>query len=264
MRRALPALLCSTLLAACAGLGGSKPAASVPSLIAEPFCRGDYIAAAETLSASGAMNNANRFYAAYIADLSGHGARARPLYAEVAASGDRTPVSLDCSGKRTLPANEAAAGRLAAVAMELRGMDAAAAPPFQLHKGLPHTKPVRVAETSLPAAAQPAKPVATPKPASRSSTAPVELAAPASRNPAGRWFAHLTSYFSAEEAAGALAALGRRYPAVNGMFDTVQVVAKGRDAWRVGVRADDWADADRMCVAIRNAGDYCHVIDMAN
>ncbi|WP_308910673.1 SPOR domain-containing protein [Pseudokordiimonas caeni] len=260
------------LVSAGLGIGGAAGAApkAIPKAIAKPFCEGDYEAAAAALSASGNNDIASRFYAAYIAELLGHGGRIRPLYMALASSDDRTPVALSCSGKSILPVNEAAAGRLTVIAFALRSMDAAVGAPFRLHRGLPETKPVRVA--SAPAKASTPAPTKTssPKPdASKPDNQPasspsIEVTPPASHDPNGRWFAHLVSFFEAAEAAESVKGQARRYPALAGMFDTMQVTAKGRDTWRVGVRTSDWADADRLCVAIRASGDYCRVIDTAN
>ncbi|WCL54208.1 hypothetical protein [Gimibacter soli] len=259
------------LVSAGLGIGGAAGAApkAIPKAIAKPFCEGDYEAAAAALSASGNTDIASRFYAAYIAELLGHGGRIRPLYMALASSDDRTPVALSCSGKSILPVNEAASGRLTVIAFALRSMDAAVGVPFKLHRGLPETKPVRVpsapatAATPTPAKSSSPKPVA-PKPDRPAPSPSIEVTAPASHDPNGRWFAHLVSFFEAAEAAESVKGEIRRYPALAGMFDTMQVTAKGRDTWRVGVRTSDWSDADRLCVAVRASGDYCRVIDTAN
>ena len=214
------------------------------------------------------------FLTALANDLSGHGVTARRYYADVVSGPVDMDIRIICPDGRVL-ANGAikniASRSLVRIAGDLRAHDVVMTPPRTLHAGLPAQDPDENTDGDGstgedgrydPLREKPRLP-APPQTGSAARTAPatpVTVTTPPSASRSGTWFAHLTSYRTAEAAAAGVQALERQYPALQGLIDEWQVNVTGT-VWRLGVTTVNWQDANTLCEEIRANGPYCRVLD---
>jgi hypothetical protein len=271
--------LCSAL-AACSGSAdsGTQPTANAPQVstigvtegLQSALCGRDYSRAMTALNDGGMGVDESAFWRGYILEMSGQVMHASAIYETLITNGTDTTVSLSCSDRQLVGGltAEEASKRLALIRSKLLALDANfSAPLTPTHKGLAQSaKPV---ETSKPVVTAASKPKADPTPVQNQTTAaasglkikPLIVEVPPSQSNTGDWFAHFSSYSSSENADSYLAVLEGKYPALIGVIEKWQISSGGGAAWRLGVRAGEWSDVDRLCVVIRSKGDYCRVID---
>ncbi|PCI59890.1 MAG: hypothetical protein COB37_10620 [Kordiimonadales bacterium] len=258
--RAITASALLLLLGACSGGIGlfsssNNTASSVggtfrmQSNVRDAVCEGRADEAVAIMSAEPLASQPDKFFVALAVDESGHPVRARQLYVRLMQVGSQERVLVNC-GNRVLAdgtvANEAAR-RLAAVAQQMAALDANLRPTPALHSGLPALTPKRNTTASSTT------------PFSPSGSAAV-IQRPTSQSPFGKWFVHLSSYRSIENAEGNRATLERKFPRLSGLIDQWQVNVNG-PAIRLGVRTDNRAEATAICNAIKSQGSYCAVLD---
>ncbi|MBL4789790.1 MAG: SPOR domain-containing protein [Kordiimonadaceae bacterium] len=259
--RAVTASALLLLLGACSGgfglFSSNNSTGSVggtfrmQSNVRNAVCEGRADEAVAIMSAEPLASQPDKFFVALAIDESGHPVRARQLYVRLMQVGSQERVLVNC-GNRVLAdgtvANEAAR-RLAAVAQQMAALDANLRPTPALHSGLPALTPRRNSAASSSSGS--------PFVASGS---PVMIQRPSSQSPFGRWFVHLSSYRSLENAEGNRATLERKFPKLSGLIDQWQVNVNG-PAIRLGVRTDNKPEATAICNAIKSQGSYCAVLD---
>ncbi len=256
-------LLCSAtmLLAACSGNGFLQSSPTAPSGETVPMpkpallaiCQHNPVEALAILSEEPMASPADTFFTAVALEKSGHATKARQLYAGLMQSPTTENISIIC-GNETIAhglISEEAGRRLASISRDLALLDVNMRPAKPLHAGLPH-------DTMAPKLAA-IKPAA--RPARAKSKGPVtNLPTPVSNSPFGQWFVHLSSYRSTENAMKNTPTLEAKYPAFKGFIDQWEVDSRGT-AIRLGVRVSDKPEADSLCAAVKNSGNYCAVMD---
>lgn len=240
------------LLAACGSTGGGLQAPvgnaqRAGSAIEAAICEGRATDAVQILTAEPLVSPTDRFFKALAFEQSGYAVSARREYASLMQSGSTQQVFLRC-GNLTL-ANGAvgaeAGRRLAIVAQQLRALDVTNPRPA-LHAGLPVHSNTPTSST-----------------AGYTSSSPMTVSRPSSTSPLGRWFAHLASYGSYQNAQTNKPTLERKFPALAGYIDQWEVNV-GSGAVRLGVRLDSRDDATRLCNQVKSNGDYCAVLDTSS
>ena len=244
------------LLAACGTGGmtrGPRPQSAslqrASNAVEQAMCEGRAIDAARILISEPLSSPADRFYTGLALEESGKPVAARRIYASLMTSGSRDMVFLRC-GNETLAdgtVGAEAGRRLAIIASELQSMDAARMQPVRLDHSLPAIteKPADVARTS---------------PAAGNTGPRRDVSRPNGSSPLGRWFAHLASYRSYEQAVSSKSILEKKYPALSGIIDQWEVNVGGF-ALRLGVRLGEKSDAQTLCGQVKSQGDYCAVLD---
>ncbi|UTW55240.1 SPOR domain-containing protein [Kordiimonas sp. SCSIO 12610] len=218
----------------------------------------------------------DRFLSAYAYELDGHPIRAKAIYTSLDKTTlDDTAVSLTCGNTKHFEGTIRAiiTMRLSAIDSQLKSLGVNFVGPLKpLHAGLAAAprQPIQIVQTPTPEpivrkAAEKPKAI---KPNDKPSQAnpffkPLEVTLPESVNANGRWFSHIASYGTLENANSYRSRLEDKYPALVGHIQDWQVTAKNGTAWRLGVRVNEWSDADRLCVIIRSKEEYCRVLDTA-
>ena len=252
-------LMASALVAACSGEGvGNLPDVQTGRTIEMPraalsaFCQNAPAEALELLSAEPMASPADRFFIAAALERSGRVTRARQVYAGLMQTNTRENVSILCGDQIIAhgPVTDEAGRRLAIISRDMALLDANMRPNRPLHAGLPASN--KPQQTVLPAAGT-RKPV-------RSKGPVTNIPKPTTNSPFGTWFVHLSSYRSMDNAIKNRPTLEAKYPALQGFIDQWEVDSRGT-AIRLGVRLQDKAEADRLCAAVKNSGNYCAVID---
>ncbi|WP_417464156.1 hypothetical protein [Kordiimonas sp.] len=244
------------LLGACAtgGTGRSvRPqSASVQrasDAVEQAMCEGRAIDAARMLMSEPLSSAPDRFYTGLALEQSGRPVAARRVYASLMNSGSRDMVFMRCGNEIMADGmvGSEAGRRLAIIASELQTMDVARMQPVRLDHGLPAMteKPADVARTA---------------PAAGNTGPRRDVTRPSGSSPLGRWFAHLASYRSYEQAVSSKSILEKKYPALSGIIDQWEVNVGGF-ALRLGVRLQEKSDAQTMCNQVKSQGDYCAVLD---
>ncbi|MCK0069274.1 SPOR domain-containing protein [Kordiimonas laminariae] len=252
-------ILATTLVAACSGGGSSKlPTAQTGRTIEMPraalsaLCQNAPVEALDLLSEEPMASPADRFFVAAALERGGMVTRARQIYAGLMQTNTRESVSILCGDEIIAygPVPNEAGRRLAVISRDMALLDANLRPTRPLHKGLPASS--KPQQTVLPAAG---------KPTPRRTKGPVtSLPRPTTNSPFGNWFVHLSSYRSMDNAIKNRPTLETKYPALKGFIDQWEVDSGGT-AIRLGVRLQDKSEADRLCAAIKNSGNYCAVMD---
>lgn len=212
------------------------------------ICEGRAEQASEILSSEPLAGPVDQFYKALAHEKSGMAISARKLYAQVMQMGSQQAVFMRC-GSEILAngtVSQEAGRRLATLAQELRAMDVMMTPPTRLHSGLP----VRQTSGSTTPTSAP----------TTTFNIPTDVFRPKSTSPFGRWFAHLASYKSYQNALNNKGTLEKEFPALEGYIDQWEVSVAG-GAVRLGVRLDDRDDANRLCRQVKSNGKYCAVLD---
>jgi hypothetical protein len=240
------------LLIACDTTSGTveppvRNAQRAGSAIEAALCEGRGPDAVRILTAEPLASPPDRFYKAVALEQSGRAISARREYAALMQSGNRERVFLRC-GSTTLAngtVSAEAARRLALLARDLRALDVAPPQTVRLHAGLPSLTDARTTST-----------------AGYTSSGQMTVARPSSTSPLGRWFTHLASYSSYQNAQTNKPTLEKKFPALAGYIDQWEVNVGG-GAVRLGVRLDSQSDAKRLCAQVKSNGDYCAVLDTA-
>jgi cell division septation protein DedD len=221
----------------------------------------------------------DRFISAYALELEGHPVIAKAIYMSLNDKDiEDERLSLSCNGVIHYDGEivHLARSRIGIINAKLAAMDVDFAAPMRpIHSGLGPSiasqPPIKVA-TVQPSSSKQAPKAAQPTPAKKqpvqaentnSFFKPLTVTLPASVDSDGKWFAHIASYRTEENATAYLSTLEGKYPALAGNIESWQVVTNDGATWRLGVRANEWSDADRLCVIIRSKSDYCRVIDTA-
>ncbi|WP_420428742.1 hypothetical protein [Kordiimonas sp.] len=217
--------------------------------VEQAMCEGRAIDAARILISEPLSSPADRFYTGLALEQSGKPVAARRIYASLMSSGSRDRVFLRCGNEVMADGavGSEAGRRLAIIASELQAMDAARMQPVRLDHSLPSIteKPADVARTT---------------PAAGNTGPRRDVSRPSGSSPLGRWFAHLASYRSYEQAVSSKSILEKKYPALSGIIDQWEVNVGGF-ALRLGVRLQEKSDAQTLCSQVKSQGDYCAVMD---
>lgn len=238
------------LLIACGSTGGGmdtpvNQAQRAGSAIEAAICEGRAGDAVQILTAEPLVSPTDRFFKGLAFEQYGYAVSARREYAALMQSGNQERVFLRC-GRETLAngsVSDEAARRLAIVAQQLRAMDVTTPNTRSLPVGLPGRGGNPTSST-----------------AGYTSSSPMTVSRPSSTSPLGRWFAHLASYSSYQNAQTNKPTLEKKFPSLAGYIDQWEVNLRG-GAVRLGVRLDSRDDATRLCNQVKSNGDYCAVLD---
>jgi hypothetical protein len=223
-----------------------------------------------------------QFINAYALELQGHPVRAKAIYMSLSNNDKDTQsehLSLRCDGivHYDSPLTDLVLSRISTINAKLLAMDAVFSGETEpSHTGLKSSKlsnkVIKVANARVPntekAPPQPAKSITPIAPSPKIDAAnpffkPLTVTLPESIDREGKWFAHIASYRTQENATAYLGTLEGKYPALAGNIESWQASTNNGITWRLGVRVSEWSDADRLCVIIRSKNDYCRVIDTA-
>ncbi len=276
LKHKIVAIALSSALAACSGSAGSgtQPTADAPQVSAvgiteglqNALCGRDYAGVMRALNDGRMGIDESAFWRGYILEMSGQVMHASAVYEMLVSHDTDATVSLYCNDALIVSGSVRgeAATRLAVLESKLLALDANfSAPVTPTHKGLP--KSVKPIEVVKPKIEKTNKPASAPSQNTATSSGlkikPLIVEVPPSQSNTGDWFAHFSSYSSSENADSYQAVLEGKYPTLKGVIEKWQISSGGGAAWRLGVRANEWSDVDRLCVVIRSKGDYCRVID---
>lgn len=169
-----------------------------------------------------------------------------------ASAGGLAPASASLAQMdRFIPADQRQRGLVLARELEAQAQRPTALPASRTTADAPAPAPARKEPAPAPALAS-ARPQATP-PARPSAPPPKTAAASAARD--GRWRIQLGAFADAAKAGGLWPAVQRRVPALSGL-SSYQVKAGGVTRLQAGPLADK-AEADRVCSAVKAAGQPC-------
>ncbi len=272
------------LLTGCATPFDAAPPSKAPntqstSLTLSPaeaaICNGQYKEVHTILKTKFELPPKSRFLDAYAYELGGHPIKAISIYQSLAAANLATgPMSLKCMNQThfTGDFHEIIAARIHIITAQLTEMgvrQSILTAPH--HSGLPPTIKQAVQQTSIqndpvPPSANKVKKTAAElqgqKPKAKNPFFKhLEVTLPDSVSANGQWFAHIASYRTEENANSYHGKLEEQYPALKGNTQKWQITTSKGPTWRLGVRVNEWSDADRLCVIIRSKEEYCRVID---
>ncbi len=247
--KSLALMLTVFFISACSGgtgqYGAQQGSVRTPSEeVRTALCENRTSDAVTLLSAEPLAAPADRFYTALAFEQGGRPVTARRIYAELMNAGYMEQVMLRCGSSYMVRGNisEESGKHLAMIARDLQPMDVTPTSLITLHDGLPSQSPPSTANKKA------------------KHTGPINVARPASQSPLGRWFAHLASYRSFDNAQKNKVNLEKKFPALANILDQWEVNVSGF-AIRLGIRVQDKADATALCDSVKNQGAYCAVID---